>query len=211
MEVISVNKKYVKLIEFIHHGNRENAVKRAIELLDKKEITIIDLYETVLTPALYAIDCAEGDKECIWKEHISSSIVRTILELTYPYILKEKQETLKEKVLVVCPTEEYHELGAKMAHDFFLLEGFDSTFIGANTPLQVILDACEFVKPDYIAISVTNYYHIIDAKKVIDEIKKNYPNIKILAGGQAFNDPKALEIVNADYRLTSYQSIKEMK
>ena len=118
-----------------------------MELLENKEISIIELYENVLTMALYDIDCQEGDIECIWKEHVQTSIVRTIVELVYPYVLKEKEETKKDKVLVVCPTEEHHEIGAKMAHDFFLLQGYDSTFIGANTPLTVILAACEFVKP----------------------------------------------------------------
>lgn len=206
-----MNKKYRELIDLIHNEDRENSVKVAMTLLDNKEISIAELYESVLVTVLYEIDCKEGDKECIWKEHIQSSIVRTILELTYPYILKEKKPTTKQKVLVVCPTEEYHELGAKMAHDFFLLEGYDSIFIGANTPLQVILDACQFTNPDYVAISVTNYFHIIQAKKLIQAIKEKNPNIKILAGGQAFNDPSALESVQADYHLTTYQSIKDLK
>lgn len=206
-----MNQKYRKLIEYIHQEDRENAVTLALELLNTKEISIIELYENVLAIALYEIDCQEGDKECIWKEHVKTSIVRTIIELVYPYLLKEKEEIKEDKVLVVCPTEEYHEIGAKMAHDFFLLEGYDSTFVGANTPLSVILDACEFVKPKYVAISVTNYYHVIDAKKVIDAIKKQYPNIVVLAGGQAFKDKEAIKAVNADVHLTTYQSVKDLK
>lgn len=206
-----MNKKYQKLIDFIHQENREKAVKLATELLDNHEISIVELYQDVLTKALYDIDCQEGDKECIWKEHVQTSIVRTIIELVYPYILKEKMPSNNQKVLVLCPTEEYHEIGAKMAHDFFLLNGYESTFIGANTPLSVILDACEFVKPKYVAISVTNYYHVIDAKKVIDAIKNYNPNIKVLAGGQAFNDPTALQTVHADGHVTTYQSIKDLQ
>ena len=64
-----------------------------MELLENKEISIIELYENVLTMALYDIDCQEGDIECIWKEHVQTSIVRTIVELVYPYVLKEKEET----------------------------------------------------------------------------------------------------------------------
>jgi len=206
-----MKQKYLDLIEYIHQQDREKAVGLAMELLENKEISIIELYENVLTMALYDIDCQEGDIECIWKEHVQTSIVRTIVELVYPYVLKEKEETKKDKVLVVCPTEEHHEIGAKMAHDFFLLQGYDSTFIGANTPLTVILAACEFVKPKYVAISVTNYYHVIDAKKVVDAIKIQYPNITVLAGGQAFKDEDAIKAVNADIHLTTYQSIKDLK
>lgn len=208
---MKLNKKYRKLIDYIHKEDRENAVKIALELLDTNEISIVELYEDVLAMALYEVDCQEGDKECIWKEHVKTSIVRTIIELVYPYILKKRKKSKEDKVLVVCPTEEYHEIGAKMAHDFFLLEGYNSTFVGANTPLSVILDACEFVKPTYIAISVTNYYHVIDAKKVIDAVKKQYPNIIVLAGGQAFKDEAAIQTVNADIHLTTFKSIKELQ
>ena len=57
-----------------------------------------------------------------------------------------------------------------MVHDYFTLNGFDSTFIGANTPVDVIVDSIEYTNPDYVAISVTNLYNIVNAKKIIEKI-----------------------------------------
>ena len=143
-----------KLKQLILDMNREKAVTLSLSLLENESITIHDLYEKVLKSALYSIDCQELDKECIWKEHVTTAIVRTIIEVSYPYLLKEKKNVVSngKKVIVVCPSEEYHEIGARMVHDYFSLNGFESTMIGANTPLSVILDAVEFVKPDFVAV-----------------------------------------------------------
>jgi methanogenic corrinoid protein MtbC1 len=201
-----------KIIKLIQEENREEAVKASLELLEKKEISVVDLYEKVLTKALYEIDCKEGDALCIWKEHVQTAIVRTIIEVSYPYVLEEAKEHNKnnQKVIVLCPTEEYHEIGAKMAHDYFTILGYNSTFIGANTPLEVVQNAIKFIEPDYIAISVTNFYNVFAAKRLIDAIKSEHQDVKVMAGGQAFNDPNALESIQADYHLTNFESVKKI-
>mgnify|MGYP000870679400 FL=1 len=207
-----MEKKLEKLRRLILDMNREDAVVLSLSLLENESITIHDLYEKVLKSALYSIDCQELDKECIWKEHVTTAIVRTIIEVSYPYLLKEKKNVVSngKKVIVVCPSEEYHEIGARMVHDYFSLNGFESTMIGANTPLSVILDAVEFVKPDFVAVSVTNFYNVINAKKIVQAIKEVKNDVVILAGGQAFNHKDAKDSVEFDYFLTDIGSIKEL-
>lgn len=201
------------LIKLIHDEKRSDAVLLAIEMLETKEVTVVELYEDILAKALQEIDCEEGDKECIWKEHIETAIVRTIIENCYPFIVKELSTvTPKEKrVIILCPEEEYHEIGAKMAHDFFLLYGYDAVFIGANTPKEVALDAVSILQPDYLAISVTNMYNLVRAKQIVQEVKTINPNIKILTGGTAFTSMTALESVQSDYHLSDFDSIGRLE
>lgn len=200
------------IIQEIQNENRKNALELAMKYLDSDQASITKLYEHALKVALYQVDCQENDNECIWREHVKTSIVRSIIESSLPYIYKitnsipSKQKT----VLVVCPEMELHEIGAKMAYHYFLLAGFDAIFVGANTPKDVILDAVRFTKPDYVAVSVTNFYNIVNAKKITQTIKEQYPNILILAGGQAFSSQDALHSVYADKHITSFLSIEEL-
>ena len=205
--------KKEKLIQLIHEENQAKATLFALDMLENKDVDVIDLFQNILTDALHRIDCKELDKECIWREHIKTSIVRTIIEVSYPYVLRKLDSVEKnnKKVLIVCPSEEYHEIGARMAHTFFTLQGYESVFIGANTPLNVILDSVKYLKPDYLAISVTNFYNVIKAKETVEAIKLFNPNIKIIAGGQAFDIDSALETVQADYHITTFDSIKDIK
>jgi len=202
-----------QILNLIRNENKSEAFIYSQNALKEKKLTIRELYEDVLRNALYEIDCLENDAECIWKEHVKSAIVRSIIEGSYTYVLEESKLVKKrnKKVLVVCPVEEYHEIGAKMAHDYFLLTGFDATFIGANTPLDVILNAVTYTKPDYLAISVTNYYNIINAKRIIEKVKSVKENIVILGGGQAFGSQDALDTCKVDIHIKTFDDIQGIK
>ncbi|MBN2605361.1 MAG: cobalamin-dependent protein [Bacilli bacterium] len=206
-----MKKTHESLYNLIANENRDESVVLAINLLENKEITIKELYENVLSASLYNIVCNDGDKECIWREHIRSAIVRTIMECTTPYIINEKKPNNGLKVIVVCPSEEYHEIGAKMVHDFFELAGYQSIFVGANTPLDEIVSSVHFVKPDYLALSVTNYYNLVKAKRIVEAVKNELPSITVLAGGQAMNYENALKAVSADIHLSTLDDILKFK
>lgn len=203
--------------QFLHYLDKEDkdeAVGFIINLLEKNELSLEDLYLHLLTPSLTTFVCENEDHEiCIWKEHTRTSIVRTILEATYPYVIKRKKlvEKRNKKVVVVCPSEEYHEIGAIIVSLMFALQGYDSLYIGANTPKSDILSAVKALNPDYIAFSVTNYYNLVITKKITEEIKSAYPQVKIIVGGQAFLQAGALNQVHYDYYLNQIENIAEIE
>jgi methanogenic corrinoid protein MtbC1 len=49
----------------------------------------------------------------------------------------------EEKVIVMCPEFEDHDMGARMVSDFFTIAGYEAVFIGAKTPIKTILKAVE--------------------------------------------------------------------
>ena len=73
--------------------------------------------------------------------------------------------------MLVCPEEEYHDLGIRMGADFFTIAGYDVTYIGSNTPKSNILSAARFLKPDIIDISVSNYLNLVMLEKIIPEFE----------------------------------------
>ena len=68
---------------------KDIAVLYAMELLESKKLTIEELYQELLAPSLTTFECECEDQEvCIWKEHFRTSIIRTILESSYLYIIE---------------------------------------------------------------------------------------------------------------------------
>lgn len=204
-------KIYETLKKHLDDGNLEQSVLYSIDVIKNKRISIVDLYQDVLAKILNDISCDQSDEECIWYEHQRTAIVRNIVDALFPYLIEEKAASINQKVLVVCPSEEYHEIGAKMAADFFYLLGYETTFVGANTPLENIVSAVKMISPDYLAISVTNYYNIVSAKKIIESLRNINPNLKILAGGQAFLIEGAGDIVGVDQLVFSFDDIKALE
>ncbi|MGP6139012.1 cobalamin B12-binding domain-containing protein [Jeotgalibaca sp. A127] len=210
-----MEKLYKEVLTALQAENKEQAVMISINALQAGEVTIPELYEMILAPALVSvIDEYPKDEELIWREHVRSGIIRTIIESAYPFILDQRKKVRRRKgnVVVMCPEFEDHELGAKMVADFFKLEGYEPTFIGARTPEKTIFKAIEIVKPDYITISVTNYYNLVSVKKMIENIKAQFGNDFIfIVGGNAFkSNPEAYKMVGADMLINSYDDIKNL-
>lgn len=201
---------YNDVLKALQEENKVEAVTLCMKALDTEQIGIVDLYTKILSPALIHVMAEyDVDDELIWREHVRSGIVRTIIELAYPHILNQRKPLNGKTVIVMCPQNEDHELGAKMVADFFKLEGFRSIFIGANTPNITMLKAIEITNPDYLCISATNYYNIVSIKRTIAEIKRETDHdLKFIVGGRAVEaNPKVIETIDADYFFKSYEDI----
>ncbi|NLC03600.1 MAG: cobalamin-binding protein [Tissierellia bacterium] len=205
---------YEKLLDYLKQEDKEKALDLCISSLENGDISVVDLYQSVLRPALNNIikEYLDDEDNLIWKEHLRSGIIRTIVENSYPYVLKERDKIGNkngDKVIVMCPRFEDHDLGARMVSDFFTIAGFETTFIGANTPERTILKAIQSIKPKYLSISVTNYYNLIATKKTIEQIKNAFEyKIIFLLGGNAFNsDPNTYKDVGGDFLLKSFEEI----
>jgi len=206
----------LEFMKYFNDNNKDKCVNFAVEGIEKKLFSIPKLYEEILTPALYTIDeCPEDDEDCIWQEHIKTSIVKTVIECIYPEIitLKENIKPLGIKVLLACPEQEYHDVGLRMISDFFTLNGYETIYIGSNTPRDQVSIAISKENPKYAAISVTDYYLLFETQKLVKEIrKKSKDNIKIILGGNAFQkNMNSFELIGGDIHLNSYSDIVKLK
>lgn len=208
---------YGRFLKALKEYDKETAMKICIEALENKNINIESLYEEILAKVLDSvIDEFEDEDMLIWQEHVRSSIILSIIENCYKYVLEERDKLRLDnrgKVIVLCPKYEDHIIGARMAADIFTIAGYETTFIGANTPWKTILKAIETIKPDIISISVTNFYNIIEARKTIEGIKArvNY-SIKFVLGGEAFKKSKDMyKEIGGDRYLENLQDIFSFK
>ncbi len=211
---------YEQFRSYLDQENKYDCINFVITELSNSKIDIVTLYNEILTPALRENYCPASNKDiCIWEEHVRTSIIRTIIECCYPYVIDERDKkyraALKDRVIVVCPTEELHEIGARMVSDFFTLCGFDTIFVGANTPQFEIIKAIEHVKPRYVAVSVTCYYNLVAACKTVKSIvnirNKSGLDFTIITGGYAFKkNPEMLDKMGADLLLDTFDDIRDL-
>jgi len=206
---------YASFLKLLDQEDRQACVELAVNLLAAGEIGIVPLYQQVLTPALREkVNHKTGKPLSVWKEHIRTSIIRTVVECCYLYVIKDKSSQCnKGRVIIFCPIEELHEIGARMVTDFFVLCGFEAIFIGANTPHRDIVEAIEDALPDYVAISVSNDYNLVAARKTLRQIievrEKERLKFRIIAGGMAFDGRSGLaREIGAEFLLQTFEDIK---
>ena len=87
-------KEYYELFKtLLEEEKKEEAFSFVMDLLKDQKVDVVELYGSVLTPALNNMECRLDDRKiCVWKEHVRTAIVRTIVECCYPYVLEKKKE-----------------------------------------------------------------------------------------------------------------------
>ncbi len=206
-----MNRYLPKFLEILEEEKRFEALSYITDLMQSEALTVLELYEEILTPALNTMPTSDSEDIDIWREHARTSIIKTIMENILPFAQKEKMQlnTPRNKtVAIFCPPEEYHDVGARMASDILSIYGYDTVFVGANTPLRVFRAGLRTIRPDYVAISISNPYHLVSARNIIEDIKKNDPKLKIIVGGYAvtrLEDPNS--ILKADFAVKSLSEL----
>ena len=149
------------------------------------QITIKELYEEIIREAMYEIgELWESNKISVATEHMASAIVESILnQLYFKIISKEKKN---KTVIAACLENEFHQVGIKMVGDVFEMNGWDALFLGSNTPTSELVSFIKLKKPDLLAISISIYFNLPILEKMIGRMQKEFPELPIVVGGQAF-------------------------
>lgn len=191
-------------------NNKLGCIQFALKGIQDHDFSVVDLYERIITPTLKEVGQeVEDDSLRIWQEHSYTGIVRSVIENCYPLLQRETTKDLK--AMVFCPVDELHEIGARMVCDYFEMLGVNSYFIGSNTPKNEFVDSIGFFQPDYVAISVSNFYHLSVLQELIKTIKLKAPNVKIIVGGSVFSGRESLAMeMGATAYASSYESLKEL-
>jgi len=183
-------------------GDRKTSSKLVNELLESG-LSIKDIYEDHLKPALVEVgELWEQNKISVATEHLASAVVESLLNEIYVRI--SPTDKTNKTVVVSCLENEHHQIGARMVSDIFEIHGWEVLFLGANTPKQDLVNYLKMMKPNLVAISLSIYFHLPTLEKTINLIKKEFPKIQIITGGQAFTRG-GIEILK-NYENVSYLS-----
>ena len=173
-----------RILESLLSGDHRSCSKFVNDLIDSG-IPVKEIYEDYLKLALYEVgELWEQNKISVATEHLASAIVESLLNeigmKTMP------SAPLNRKVIVTCLENESHQIGARMVSDIFEMLGWNVKFLGANTPMRDLVNFIELVKPETVAISVSIYFHLPTLEKTLNLIRREFPDLPVIIGGQAF-------------------------
>ncbi len=186
-----------KYLQALLQGDRkkaENIIGDAVQ----NGVSIKDIYIQIFQRTQQELGRLwQINKTTVAQEHYCTSATQMIMSQLYPFIFSGE---LKERhIVIACVGGELHEIGARMVADIFEVEGWDSYFIGANTPLKDLLHTIRAKKIDIVALSVTMTYHLPELREYISKIRDTSRGIKIMVGGYPFNtSPSLWEKIGAD-------------
>jgi methanogenic corrinoid protein MtbC1 len=133
------------------------------------------------------------------EEHYCTAATQLIMSQLYSHIfaLEKKDATL----VATCVAGDLHELGVRMVADFFEMDGWNTYYLGGNTPHSSVVSTLVERRADVLAISATIPFHV-DAVGGLIRAVRQHPacsRVTILAGGYPFNrNPDLWRQVGAD-------------
>ncbi len=186
-------------LDLLLAGERAQASRLIQEAVDDGA-AVKDIY-------LYVFQRTQHEVGRLWQinqisvahEHYCTAATQLIMSQLYPHIMSG--EKMGRRLVMTCVNDELHELGARMVADFFEMEGWDTYYLGANTPTPDILSTLDEKQPDLLGISTTITYNLDQMSKLIKTVKSSPPgdNLPVLVGGRPFNvDPNLYVKIGAD-------------
>jgi methanogenic corrinoid protein MtbC1 len=167
-------------------GDRDAAVRAALDDGIARELSVPDLYLGVIQPAQYRVgELWQENRITVAHEHVATAISQLVMALAYPSLPREPSNG--RRALVACVDDELHDLGARMAADFFEMAGFDIRYLGPNLPAASLLGMVREVQPDLVILSVTMAFHLDAARDTVRQLRADGDNRPgLVLGGQAF-------------------------
>jgi methanogenic corrinoid protein MtbC1 len=171
-------------------------IARAISLPGELE----PFFLQVIQPAMYEIGARwEAGDLSVAHEHLASAITgRVVAGLS---MARGPSKPWRGRAIVSAAPNEFHELGAWMISDLLELDGWDVSYLGANTPQEDLIALIRRGKPAFVALSVTMPFNLEKVKAIIATVREQMaPSpVRFIVGGRVFGtQPGLWETLGAD-------------
>jgi len=167
-------------------GDRNHAIRLITDAVDNG-IDVKDIYFQVFQTSHYEIGRLWlQNKISVAQEHYCSAGTQMIMSQLYPHIFNTNRTG--RRLVAACVEGELHQIGIRMVADFFEMEGWDTYYLGANTPGKAILQAVQNQEADILGVYLTMNFHRSTLEDLVNRVRQSETGkkIKILVGGYIF-------------------------
>jgi len=194
--LVDLAKSYLDALLNVQKDEASRMILEAVENGTK----IKDIYIHVFELSQHEIGRLwQNNQINVAQEHYCTAATQLIMSQLYPHIFRTKKNG--RRLVAACAAGEMHEIGVRMVADFFEMEGWDTYYLGANTPNESILETIIELKPDIVALSASIHSNVGFLMDLITSIRKSpeITEVKVMVGGRSFMlAPELYKKVGAD-------------
>lgn len=182
---------YLHYLSALLDGNKKQCQQIVIGLANENAC-MKEIYTKLFQRSMYRIGQMWENERCsVADEHIATKITESMIDIVSSRYSETNYSESHKTALVTCIDREFHELGARMVAGFLEVRGWNSIFIGSNTPQSDLIKLIEEHKPTLLGISNSFYINVVRLTKLIEAIKSKFPELEIIVGGQALAEGRS--------------------
>lgn len=114
-------------------------------------------------------------------EHIATAVAQSVLASFYPSF---PWMSSGPKGIIACVEGEHHELGARMAADLLVSDGWNVTYVGADVPLAALVELVVRIRPVFVGLSFALPERLPSVRDAIARLRREAPGTRLLLGGR---------------------------
>jgi len=173
-------------------GERSSASRVVFDAVHSRD-DVKNVYLNVFQTAQHEIGRLwQENRLTVAQEHYCTAATQMIMSQLYPYIFSS--EKVGRTMIAACVAGDLHEIGVRMVADFFEMEGWDTFYLGANSPAFDVVKMIDERDADLLMISATMTFHVRAVRELIAAVRRSHPDgkVKIMVGGYPFNVEREL-------------------
>jgi methylmalonyl-CoA mutase cobalamin-binding domain/chain len=145
------------------------------------------VYLNVFQPVQYEIGRLwQLNQISVAQEHYATAVTQLVMSQLYPRIFSTERSG--RTLVATCVGDELHEIGVRMVADFFEMAGWDTFYLGANTPAPSVVRSVIERQADVLAVSATITLHVSAVAELIASVRDSEASdVRVLVGGYPFN------------------------
>jgi methanogenic corrinoid protein MtbC1 len=187
-------------LESLLQGERHVASRLVLDAVEQGT-PVRDIYLQVFQRCQHEVGRLwQMNRLSVAQEHYCTAASQLIMSQLYPYVFAGGEKNGRT-LLATCVSGDLHEIGVRMVADFLEMEGWNTVYLGADTPTPSLLQMVAERQVDVLAVSATLTSHISRVASLIAAVRGTEAGrqVKVLVGGYPFNvDPELWRRVGAD-------------
>lgn len=140
-------------------------------------------FARIVQPAMVAVGSAweRGELE-IAQEHLATGITKRTLAAVYPLLIEDAPSG-GPRVVVAGPGGQLHSIGLRMVSDVLDAAGFETLYLGPDTPAEDVASAVVRYAPQLVALGVTMPLDVPELERAVVAIAEADPTVSVMIGG----------------------------
>lgn len=139
-------------------------------------------YEELIARALVEVGRLwQAGRISVADEHVATAVAQSVLASFYPTF---PWAASGPKGIVGCVEGERHELGARMAADLLVHDGWNVMYVGADVPLASLIELAVRTRPVFVGLSFALAERLPRVRDAIARLRREAPGARLLLGGR---------------------------
>ncbi|MEW6338725.1 MAG: cobalamin-dependent protein [Acidobacteriota bacterium] len=181
-------------LDALLRGDRHTALRMVTEVVDGG-VSVREVYLQVFQPAQREIGRLwQTRRITVAQEHYCTAATQLVMATLYPRLFASPRPRLGWAFVGTCVSGELHEVGLRMVADMLEMDGWDTTYLGANTPADAVVRMLAERRADVLGISATIASHVGHVEELIGAVRASEVGgrVRVMVGGHPFRTAPGL-------------------